>query len=111
MIQGGGFTAEMSEKDSMPPIKNEANNGLKNVKYSLAMARTSAPHSASSQFFINVNDNQFLDFPGKDGKAGGIVHLEKFLKVWIYLIKLHLLTLAVMGPIKTYQKNPSQLMR
>ena len=67
MVQGGGMTEDMQQKPTKANIENEAKNGLKNVKYSLAMARTSAPHSASSQFFINVNDNQFLDFPGQDG--------------------------------------------
>ena len=67
MIQGGGFTKDMSQKQTDTPIKNEADNGLKNEKYSVAMARTQDPDSASSQFFINVNDNNFLDFPGQDG--------------------------------------------
>ena len=67
MIQGGGMTEDMQQKPPKATIENEAKNGLKNNKYSIAMARTSAPHSASSQFFINVNDNQFLDFPGQDG--------------------------------------------
>jgi cyclophilin family peptidyl-prolyl cis-trans isomerase len=67
MIQGGGFTKDMSQKQTDAPIKNEADNGLKNEKYSVAMARTQDPDSASSQFFINVNDNNFLDFPGQDG--------------------------------------------
>ena len=67
MIQGGGFTKDMSQKQTDAPIKNEADNGLKNEKYSIAMARTQDPHSASSQFFINVNDNNFLDYPGQDG--------------------------------------------
>ena len=67
MIQGGGFTKDMSQKKTDAPIKNEADNGLKNLKYSIAMARTQDPDSASSQFFINVNDNNFLDFPGQDG--------------------------------------------
>jgi len=62
MIQGGGFTPDMSQKSTNPEIENEAANGLKNSKYSIAMARTMAPHSASSQFFINVVDNPFLDF-------------------------------------------------
>jgi peptidyl-prolyl cis-trans isomerase B (cyclophilin B) len=61
MIQGGGFAPGMNQKPTDAPIENEANNGLKNVKYSVAMARTSAPHSASAQFFINVADNDFLD--------------------------------------------------
>ena len=67
MVQGGGMTEDMQQKTTKANIENEAKNGLKNVKYSVAMARTSAPHSASSQFFINANDNQFLDFPGQDG--------------------------------------------
>jgi len=67
MIQGGGFTKDMSQKQTDSPIKNEADNGLKNEKYSIAMARTSIPDSATSQFFINVNNNNFLDFPGQDG--------------------------------------------
>ena len=67
MIQGGGMTEDMHQKTTKATIENEAKNGLKNVKYSVAMARTMAPHSASSQFFINTNDNQFLDFPGQDG--------------------------------------------
>jgi peptidyl-prolyl cis-trans isomerase B (cyclophilin B) len=62
MIQGGGFTPDMAQKDTRAPIQNEAHNGLKNVAYSIAMARTPNPHSASSQFFINVEDNDFLDY-------------------------------------------------
>lgn len=62
MIQGGGMEAGMKEKVTRDPIKNEANNGLSNKRGSIAMARTQAPHSASAQFFINVKDNNFLDF-------------------------------------------------
>ncbi|MGF6599581.1 peptidyl-prolyl cis-trans isomerase B (cyclophilin B) [Paraburkholderia sp. GAS448] len=61
MIQGGGFEPGMKQKPTDAPITNEANNGLKNVKGSLAMARTNDPHSATAQFFINVNDNDFLN--------------------------------------------------
>jgi peptidyl-prolyl cis-trans isomerase B (cyclophilin B) len=61
MIQGGGFAPGMSQKPTDAPIENEANNGLKNDRYTVAMARTSAPHSASAQFFINVADNDFLN--------------------------------------------------
>lgn len=67
MIQGGGFDADMKEKPTRAPIKNEANNGLKNSVYTVAMARTANPHSASAQFFINVKDNDFLSYPGQDG--------------------------------------------
>jgi len=62
MAQGGGFEPDMSERPTRPPIKNEARNGLRNLRGTLAMARTGEPHSASSQFFINVKDNAFLDF-------------------------------------------------
>ncbi len=61
MIQGGGFDTQMKQKPTEAEIKNEADNGLSNDKYTIAMARTSVPHSASSQFFINVNDNDFLN--------------------------------------------------
>ncbi|HEU0204250.1 MAG TPA: peptidylprolyl isomerase [Burkholderiaceae bacterium] len=61
MIQGGGFEPGMRQKPTQPPIQNEAANGLKNAKYTIAMARTSDPHSATSQFFINVADNEFLN--------------------------------------------------
>jgi cyclophilin family peptidyl-prolyl cis-trans isomerase len=67
MIQGGGFDKDMLQKETDAPIKNEANNGLKNAPYTIAMARTSDPDSASSQFFINVANNSFLDYPGQDG--------------------------------------------
>ena len=62
MIQGGGFTPAMEQKPTREPVQNEAANGLKNVAYSIAMARTPNPHSATSQFFINVADNAFLDY-------------------------------------------------
>jgi cyclophilin family peptidyl-prolyl cis-trans isomerase len=67
MIQGGGFDQNMKEKPTKAPIENEANNGLKNEAYSVAMARTQDPHSATAQFFINVKDNAFLDYPSRDG--------------------------------------------
>ena len=67
MIQGGGFTPDMKQKDTRASIQNEAKNGLKNEPGTLAMARTNDPHSASSQFFINLKHNSFLDYPGQDG--------------------------------------------
>ncbi|MEY2632784.1 MAG: hypothetical protein RIR00_1438 [Pseudomonadota bacterium] len=71
MIQGGGFEPGMKQKDTAAPIKNEASNGLKNVRGSIAMARTSDPHSATAQFFINVSDNDFLDFKSPSGNGWG----------------------------------------
>ncbi|MDB5729770.1 MAG: peptidyl-prolyl cis-trans isomerase [Noviherbaspirillum sp.] len=67
MIQGGGFEPGMKQKPTNAPVENEAKNGLKNDTYTIAMARTSDPHSASAQFFINLKNNSFLDYPGQDG--------------------------------------------
>jgi peptidyl-prolyl cis-trans isomerase A (cyclophilin A) len=67
MIQGGGFTPDMKQKDTRSAIQNEAKNGLKNELGTLAMARTGHPHSATAQFFINLKHNSFLDSPGQDG--------------------------------------------
>jgi peptidyl-prolyl cis-trans isomerase B (cyclophilin B) len=71
MIQGGGFTEKMEHKDGNAPIKNEANKNQKNLRGTLAMARTSDPHSASSQFFINVKDNDFLNFTAENPNGWG----------------------------------------
>jgi peptidyl-prolyl cis-trans isomerase B (cyclophilin B) len=71
MIQGGGMDAQMNEKKTNAPIENEADNGLKNDKGTIAMARTQDPHSATSQFFINVKDNDFLNHSGKNMQGWG----------------------------------------
>lgn len=71
MIQGGGFDINMNQKESLAEIKNEADNGLANEIYTVAMARTSAPHSASSQFFINVGNNDFLNHSGPTSSGWG----------------------------------------
>ena len=71
MIQGGGMTPDMKEKKTRASIKNEADNGLPNAKYTIAMARTADPHSATAQFFINVADNGFLDHTGKNPQGWG----------------------------------------
>jgi peptidyl-prolyl cis-trans isomerase B (cyclophilin B) len=71
MIQGGGFEVGMNQKPTDAAIQNEANNGLKNDKYTLAMARTSAPHSATAQFFINVANNEFLNFKSESPQGWG----------------------------------------
>ena len=71
MIQGGGFDSDMNQKPTRDPIQNEANNGLSNKTYTVAMARTMDPHSASAQFFINVSDNDFLDFKSESSQGWG----------------------------------------
>ena len=80
MIQGGGFTADMKQKDTDAPIENEAANGLKNEAYSVAMARTGDPHSASAQFFINVVNNDFLNHTAPTGQGWGYAVFGKVVK-------------------------------
>ncbi len=71
MIQGGGMDADMKQRPTQDPITNEANNGLKNARYALAMARTNDPHSATAQFFINTADNDFLNFRAENASGWG----------------------------------------
>ncbi len=80
MIQGGGFEAGMQHKEGHAPIENEAMNGLKNDKYTIAMARTSDPHSATSQFFINVSDNDFLNHTVPSGQGWGYTVFGRVVK-------------------------------
>ena len=80
MIQGGGFEKNMKEKATTAPIENEADNGLKNKAYTLAMARTSDPHSASAQFFINLVDNDFLNHSSKTMSGWGYAVFGKVIK-------------------------------
>ncbi len=80
MIQGGGFTADMKQKPTKSPIENEADNGLKNEAYTLAMARTQDPNSASAQFFINVKNNDFLNHTSKTPQGWGYAVFGKVIK-------------------------------
>ncbi len=80
MIQGGGFDKDMNQKATRAPIKNEADNGLKNDKYTIAMARTSDPHSATAQFFINVANNAFLDYSSPTPRGWGYAVFGKVVK-------------------------------
>ena len=80
MIQGGGFTADMKQKPTDAPIENEAANGLKNGKYTVAMARTSDPHSATAQFFINTVDNAFLNHSSPTAQGWGYAVFGKVVK-------------------------------
>ena len=80
MIQGGGFTPDMKQKNTDDPIQNEAANGLKNGQYAIAMARTGDPHSATAQFFINVVDNDFLNHTAPSGQGWGYAVFGKVVK-------------------------------
>ena len=98
MIQGGGFDADMKEKKSRGPIPNEANNGLKNDKYTLAMARTSAPHSASAQFFINTKDNDFLNFSSETQNGWGYAVFGKVTSGTEIVDQIELVRTGQVGP-------------
>ena len=80
MIQGGGFTSDMQQKETLSPIKNEANNMVMNERGTIAMARTNDPHSASAQFFINLKDNNFLDFKDETIQGWGYCVFGKVLE-------------------------------
>ena len=80
MIQGGGFEPGMKQKPTQAPVTNEADNGLKNNQYTVAMARTSDPHSATAQFFINTVDNDFLNFKAPTAQGWGYAVIGKVVK-------------------------------
>ena len=80
MIQGGGFTTDMEQKSTQAPIDNEANNGLKNARGTIAMARTQDPHSATAQFFINISENDFLNHTGENMQGWGYAVFGKVTK-------------------------------
>ena len=106
MIQGGGFTIEMDEKESMPPIKNEANNGVSNERGTIAMARTPDPHSASSQFFINLKDNNFLDFTAETSQGWGYCAFGKVFEGMDILDKIALVDTGSYGAHQDVPKEP-----
>lgn len=100
MIQGGGFTADMKQKDTKPAIQNEADNGLSNKRGTIAMARTSAPHSATSQFFINVVDNNFLNFSAKTQRGWGYAVFGKVVKGMDVVDKIRAVPTGPAGPFR-----------
>lgn len=98
MIQGGGFDADMKEKRARAPIPNEANNGLKNERYSIAMARTNDPHSASAQFFINTKDNDFLNFSSETPSGWGYAVFGKVISGMEVVDQIELVRTGQFGP-------------
>lgn len=104
MIQGGGFDCKMNQKPTKGEIRNESNNGLKNTKYTIAMARTMMPHSASSQFFINTADNNFLDYPQQDG--WGYCVFGKVIKGQDVVDKINQVSTTHYGIHSDVPKNP-----
>ncbi len=105
MIQGGGFTPDMQQKPTQENINNEANNGLKNIKGSIAMARTSAPHSASSQFFINVKDNSFLDFTSETPQGWGYAVFGQVINGIEVVEAIENVTTGIVGPYSDVPKE------
>jgi cyclophilin family peptidyl-prolyl cis-trans isomerase len=105
MIQGGGLTADMVEKPTKAPIKNEANNGLLNHRGTIAMARTSEPHSASSQFFINVSDNDFLNFKSETSQGWGYAVFGKVIEGMDVVDKI---VGVETGQVKFYRDVPKE---
>lgn len=105
MIQGGGFTADMSQKTTHDPIRNEANNGLKNDTGTIAMARTSDPHSATAQFFINVKDNDFLNFSSETSQGWGYAVFGKVTEGMDVVDTIKNVTTTSNGP---YQDVPAE---
>lgn len=98
MIQGGGFTPQFERKETRAPIVNEADNGLKNLRGTLAMARTFEPHSATAQFFINVKDNDFLDHTAKTPRGWGYTVFGKVIKGMDVVDKIKILPTGATGP-------------
>ena len=103
MIQGGGFTEDMNQKTVRDPIKNEANNGLKNDNGTIAMARTGDPHSATAQFFLNVKDNDFLNFSSETPQGWGYAVFGKVTEGMDVVEKIKAAETTTKGP---YQDVP-----
>jgi peptidyl-prolyl cis-trans isomerase B (cyclophilin B) len=101
MIQGGGFTADFVQKATHDPIENEADNGLKNNKYAIAMARTNDPHSATAQFFINVVDNDFLNFNAKNAMGWGYAVFGQVVEGMDVVDKIKAIKTGSGGPFHT----------
>lgn len=101
MIQGGGFTTDYQRKPTRAPIENEADNGLSNLKGTIAMARTMDPHSATAQFFINVKDNTFLDFTSKSPRSWGYTVFGRVIKGMDTVNRIRSVATGPGGPFPT----------
>ncbi len=106
MVQGGGFDADMNQKPTRGPVVNEANNGLKNDKYTLAMARTNDPHSASAQFFINTKDNDFLNFTSETPSGWGYAVFGKVVSGTDVVDKIEGVRTGQVGPYGDVPMEP-----
>jgi peptidyl-prolyl cis-trans isomerase B (cyclophilin B) len=111
MIQGGGLDAQMHEKTTRAPIKNEADNGLTNDAYTVAMARTSAPHSATAQFFINVANNAFLNHKGQTPQGWGYAVFGKVIKGQEVVDKIKAVATTNRGPHENVPQEPVTIIK
>jgi peptidyl-prolyl cis-trans isomerase B (cyclophilin B) len=111
MIQGGGMTADMQEKSSGQPIENEADNGLKNDAYTIAMARTMDPHSATAQFFINVKNNDFLNHTAKTSNGWGYAVFGKVSQGHGIVNKIKSVDTARSGMYDDVPKEPVEIIK
>lgn len=111
MIQGGGFTKDFKQKETHAQIKNEADNGLKNVRGTLAMARTSVVDSATNQFFINVTDNSFLDFRGKNPNEYGYAVFGKVIDGMDVVDKMKKVKTDSIGPHQDVPKETIEILQ
>jgi peptidyl-prolyl cis-trans isomerase B (cyclophilin B) len=106
MIQGGGFTAEMQQKQTRPPIPNEADNGLRNERGTIAMARTGDPNSATAQFFINTADNRSLNHTGKDQQGWGYAVFGKVVEGMQVVDAIEKVETGGRGPFQNVPREP-----
>lgn len=106
MIQGGGFSEDFERKKTEAPIRNEADNGLKNVRGSIAMARTSDPHSATSQFFINVADNENLDYRSSTGRGWGYAVFGRVVEGMSVVDEIRKVRTTLKGPYRDVPVTP-----
>lgn len=111
MIQGGGMDANMNEKQTRAPIKNEADNGLKNGPYTVAMARTMDPHSAGAQFFINVSDNQFLNHTAKTAQGWGYAVFAQVIEGQDVVDKIKAVGTCTMGYHENVPQEPVTIIK
>ncbi|MGZ5032419.1 MAG: peptidylprolyl isomerase [Usitatibacter sp.] len=106
MVQGGGFTKDMKQKPTNPPIKNEGANGLKNDNYTVAMARTGVRDSATSQFFINVKDNDFLNYSGESPQGWGYAVFGKVIEGKEVVDKIKKVATGTAGGMQNVPNEP-----
>jgi peptidyl-prolyl cis-trans isomerase B (cyclophilin B) len=111
MIQGGGFTADMKKKDARPPIDNEADNGLRNERGTIAMARTTNPHSATAQFFINTVNNDFLNYRNKSSQGWGYAVFGRVAEGMAVVEAISGVKTGTRGPFRNVPTDPIVITR